>query len=366
MVCYKPLKAFPIGLTDNNKTKYKITSYEVDHVEIHDNNKIKESYDKSVSPYSRKAIYDWQEIPCGQCRGCRLEYSRQWADRCLLEMKQHKESFFVTLTYNDEHIPLHEYVDKNTGVVGEVASLEKRDFQLFMKRLRKNYTFDNKLRFFAAGEYGDQTFRPHYHAIIFGLHLDDLIWYKRTPLGFDYYKSPFLERCWSVERKDSFGNSILDDEGKKIYDPIGMVVVAPASWKTCAYTARYIMKKQKGQAAKMYEDYNFQPEFTLMSRKPGIARQYFDENIEKIFSQDCVYVPVVDGSHAIFPNDYFKRLFKDMDEEGFLKYKELKELCVEDLKQAKLKQTSESYLQMLSTEESALESKLHRLKRISV
>src|SRR3954449_8205389 len=87
-------------------------------------------------------------LPCGQCIGCRLERSRQWAMRCVHENKMHPRSSFVTLTYDDKNIP-------------PAGSLSKRDFQLFMKRLRKSQS--NPLRFFACGEYGETTHRPHYH-----------------------------------------------------------------------------------------------------------------------------------------------------------------------------------------------------------
>lgn len=137
MVCYKPLKAWPVGLTNNNKTKYHITSYEVHHIEVDMKGIIKSIDDNIILPTCDQAIYDYKEIPCGHCIGCRLDYSRQWADRCLLEMKQHKESYFVTLTYDDEHLPKNEYVDTETGCCGTVATLDKKAMQLFLKRLRK-------------------------------------------------------------------------------------------------------------------------------------------------------------------------------------------------------------------------------------
>lgn len=342
MSCYHPLKAFPVGLTSKGNTDYKICSYSVHHVEIQ-NGKPVDCYNDFVSSYSTKSIYDYKEIPCGNCIGCRLDYSRQWADRCLLEMKNHESSYFVTLTYDDEHLPINHYVDHDTGVCGSVSTLIKRDFQLFMKRLRKNYKYDNKLRFFACGEYGDTTFRPHYHAIIFGLKLDDLVFYKNSN-GFVYYNSPFLDNCWHHK---------------------GFVVVAKACWETCAYTARYIMKKQKGDTSFIYDNYNFESPFVLMSRKPGIGRDYFDQNVDKLFETDCIFVSTPDGSKSIYPPRYYKRLIKDLDPDKFIKYNELKELCMEDIKAAKLSQTSNSYLDMLSVEERVKLSKISVLKRNS-
>lgn len=340
MTCYKPLKGFIVGKTKNGKPQYKITSYDVNHVEIQHGLPV-DVYSDVVSSYSQKSVFDFQEIPCGHCIGCRLDYSRQWADRCLLEMKNHKSSYFVTLTYDDFHVPINEYVDEDTGVIGTVATLIKRDFQLFMKRLRKNYKYDNPLRFFACGEYGSTTYRPHYHAIIFGLQLDDLTLYKQGE-GIVYYNSAFLDKCWQHK---------------------GFVVVAKACWETCAYTARYIMKKQKGEGAEIYEKYNFQPEFVLMSRRPGIGRDYFDNNVERFFDTDCIYVGTPDGSKAIYPPRYFKKMLDSIDHERYIKAKDLRTLAKENAKIAKLKRTSNSYLEMLAVEERNKQAKIQALKR---
>ncbi len=268
MSCYHPLKGFQIGLTPSGKPDYKIVSYDTDHVEIKFNGSADACPSATRSAYARRIVTDFIEIPCGRCIGCRLDYSRQWADRCILEMKEHDSSYFVTITYDDEHLPLRSWVDTETGECGNVSTLLKRDFQLFMKRLRKAYSlkYSNPLRYFAAGEYGNTTLRPHYHAIIFGLILDDLQFYK-TYNGFNYYNSAFLDSCWQNR---------------------GFIVVAKACWETCAYTARYIMKKQKGNSASVYEYYNLEPEFSLMSRKPGIGRSYFDKNADNIYYVELI------------------------------------------------------------------------------
>ena len=103
------------------------------------------------------------EVPCGQCIGCRLERSRQWAVRCIHEAQLHKDNCFITLTYNDEHLP-------------SPPSLSVRDFQLFMKRLRKR--FGKGIRFFHCGEYGEKYGRPHYHACLFGFDFPDRVQFK--------------------------------------------------------------------------------------------------------------------------------------------------------------------------------------------
>ena len=120
------------------------------------------------------------KIPCGKCVGCRLERSRQWAIRCVHEAKMHENNCFITLTYNDKN------VDKN-------GSLNKRDFVLFMKKLRKKYS--EGIRFFHCGEYGEEFSRPHHHACIFNFDFPDKKLYtirQNTKL----YRSDNLEKLW--------------------------------------------------------------------------------------------------------------------------------------------------------------------------
>ena len=99
------------------------------------------------------------DLPCGQCVGCRLERSRQWAMRCLHEAKMHDRNCFVTLTYNNDNVPAD-------------RSLNYRDFQLFMKRLRFHFR-GVPIRFYMCGEYGEDFGRPHFHACLFGLDFPD-------------------------------------------------------------------------------------------------------------------------------------------------------------------------------------------------
>lgn len=329
MACYHPLKAFQVGLTINNKPDYFITSYEAHHVELRNNQSPVVAYTDFVSPYSSKAIYDFIEVPCGKCIGCRLAYSRMWADRCLAEATLHDSSFFVTLTYNDDFLPLSEYIDAE-GTYHKSMTLVKRDMQLFMKRLRKNYKYDNKIRFFLAGEYGSSTARPHYHAILFGLNLDDLVLYKKTPLGFNLYTSEFLNDCWQKK---------------------GYVIVAEVTWETCAYTARYILKKQTGSLSHFYDDYNIIPEFTLMSRKPGIAKDFYTLNKNKFLLEREVDVSTPKGGRKIRSTKYFDKFLDVEYPQEREDYRDSMKKHMEVIKQKKLQQTDLSYLDMLAVAE---------------
>lgn len=344
MPCYHPLKGFQVGLTSAGKKDMKICSYKTDHVEIDFKGHVVAADTPMRSPYAKKVIKDFVQIPCGRCIGCRLAYSRQWADRCMLELGFHKQSWFVTLTYDDDHLPISESVNQETGEIAETATLVKRDVQLFMKRLRKYYKYDNPIRYFIAGEYGSQTYRPHYHAIIFGLKLDDLKLYKQTMEGYNYYNSQFLSKCW-----------------KK-----GHVVIGKVNWDTCAYTARYIMKKQYGDAAKIYEKYNIQPEFTTMSLKPAIGRSYFDEKVAESgidICSDDIWIGTVEGGRRIRPPKYFDRLFGQIGESELAGLKEIRQEFAEDMNKIKLQSTSLPYLEMLAVEEENKKAAISSLKR---
>lgn len=344
MPCYHPLlrvQYYPQG--HPNDTNVKVVPY-VDDVK------------HAFFSQAKYVVLDSTQIPCGQCIGCRLDYSRQWANRCMLELEYHDSAYFVTLTYNDDHVPVSYYGDPETGLAMPSLTLRKRDFQLFMKRLRKANPND-KIRFFAAGEYGDKTFRPHYHAIIFGLHLDDLQVYKRSPDGqFTYYNSPHIQRAWSVRSSNCEGSTT------PLTEPIGYAVVAPVTWNTCAYTARYVMKKLKGNEAQFYSDFNIEPPFTLMSRKPGIARQWYDDHPD-CYDYEYINISTPEGGKKFRPPRYFDKLFDLDNPEESAELKEVRKKMAEASKAAKLEKTSLSYLDMLQVEENAKMDKLKKLIR---
>jgi len=195
------------------------------------------------------------KLPCGQCVGCRLERSRQWAIRMVHEAKMHDRNCVVTLTYNEANLPSD-------------RSLVKRDLQLFMKRLRKE--FGNGIRFYACGEYGENTKRPHYHVCLFNFDFDDKRFYKRSKTGDNLYTSDSAERVW----------------GK------GFAVVGQVTFESCAYIARYIIDKMTGPLAVNWyvndDGEVLEPEFTNMSRRPGIGAGYFKKYGAEVYAHDSV------------------------------------------------------------------------------
>lgn len=280
MSCYHPLTAY--ALPNANTGKKNIVFLK------------KEPSSEHVASIGAEKI----KLPCGQCVGCRLEYSRQWAVRCCLEAKQHKHNYFVTLTYDDLNVPLREHykVDKDTGEVKDpemVMTLLPTDLQAFLKRLRTNMEREADhigIRFFACGEYGPKNMRPHYHLILFNCPLPDLI-FEKFANGYTYYRSPLLEKTW-----------------KK-----GFVLVTDFSYETAAYVARYMLKKHKGKDADFYEKCGIEPEFTRCSRRPGLARSYLDENADFIYNYDQVIITNGKGTPIrCKPPKYFDRVFDEL------------------------------------------------------
>ena len=314
MACYHPLKAFQIGFHPSGKPKYKICSYDVQCVYVSSDGS---SFGSPVVHYNPlyKCIVDYIEIPCGKCIGCRLQQSREWATRIMLESQDHDENWFVTLTYDDDHIPVIDFaksVDEDTGELldtGTLQTLCKRDLQLFNKRLRKHFK-DDKIRFFACGEYGENTARPHYHVIYFDLHIKDLKFFKMSRLGDKYYISDTLTRLW----------------GK------GHVLLAQLTWESAAYVARYVTKKFSGDLAKYwYDDIGLTAPFTVMSRRPGIASNYFDYNASDLLKFDGGVISTKTGA-KIYPNPrYFKRKL------DFLFPEEYGNIKVQKMQNARLK-----------------------------
>lgn len=163
----------------------------------------------------------YQGVPfgCGQCLPCRINRRRVWSLRMALEYLAVGSGLFITLTYADENLPFSEDYE---------PTLCKRDFQLFMKRLRKEL-YPVSIRFFACGEYGSKTHRPHYHAILFGVGTE---------------ASEAVAKCW----------------------PYGMVACGECNAHTIQYVAGYCLKKLVDPKKD-----NRVPEFTLTSRNPGLG-----------------------------------------------------------------------------------------------
>lgn len=278
---------------------------------------------------------DFQMIPCSQCLDCRLKYSREWAARIMIEAKQYQFNYFVTLTYDDIHLDSlrRDIVFADTGELREnCPELSKPDLQQFMKKLRSRLQYDWKhvgVRFFGCGEYGSLNERPHFHLCLLNMpQLTDLKFFSRRG-GITLYRSAFLESVWSDDSKVCKG----------------FVTVGELTFQSAAYTARYIMKKQLGKEWNENEEAllknGFVPrsrEFILMSRRPGLAYDYYKQHKDEIYDVDKLVIKFGDVVKQLRPPKYFDYLY-DIDEP--IKFEQLK-LSRRDLAEQAEIQISES------------------------
>lgn len=227
-------------------------------------------------------------VPCGQCIGCRLERSRQWALRCELEASLWEHNCFVTLTYNDEYLP-SDY------------SLDKTHFQKFMKRLRKAH--GTGIRVYYCGEYGDKSGRPHYHACLFNMDFQDRVLHAENN-GQRYYRSDELQRLWSDPASG---------------DPLGFCLVGNLTFESAAYTARYCTKKILSTSAftrVVQRDGKFvpvTPEFGHSSLKPGIASEWFKKYQSDVYPHGYV----VSRGVRMRPPKFFDRIYEIQNPKAF-------------------------------------------------
>lgn len=239
-----------------------------------------------------------QVIPCGKCIGCRLEYSKEWATKGCYEAEMHKDNWFLTITYDQEHLP---EADDMIGEYGEVicknpnGTLKPSDFTNFLKKLRSYYErkYNHKgIRFMGCGEYGSsENQRPHYHAIMFNLPItpDKMKFHEYNENHEALWRVPELEEIWEK----------------------GMIVAAEVNWNTCAYVARYITKKVGlPTQEEYYKRQGIEPEFFRMSRKPGIGREYFEKHKNEIYASDKLVIKKYGGGTIeVKPPRYYDKLY---------------------------------------------------------
>nr|QJB19261.1 MAG: replication initiator protein [Microvirus sp.] len=223
-----------------------------------------------------------ETIPCGQCLGCRLERSRQWAIRCVHEASLYDSNCFITLTMSDDWLdkPISRGLRLEDCWRNANGSLIKRDFVLFMKRLRKR--FGAGIRFFHCGEYGELTGRPHHHVCLFNFDFPDKCLYSIRD-GVRLYRSPILEDLW----------------------PFGFCTIGDVTFESAAYVARYVMKKVTGSSG--VEHYGERlPEYITMSRRPGIGRDWYRDFASDVYPHDRM---VIRGGVVCRPPKYYDSLF---------------------------------------------------------
>lgn len=208
-----------------------------------------------------------QTVACGQCMGCRIERSRQWAVRITHEVKCHEDNCFLTLTYNDENLP------KN-------GTLVKEHMQLFFKRLRKSIE-PVKVRYYQCGEYGSRTQRPHYHCILFGYDFSDKKYLKKSG-DYSLYTSERLDALWTY----------------------GHCLIGEVTFDSARYVAGYCVDKLTGDLGlEAYQATGRIPPFSTMSRRPGIGALWLEKFASDVYPAD----EVISNGHAAMPPAFYDK-----------------------------------------------------------
>lgn len=229
------------------------------------------------------AGHEYLELDCNRCLACRAKRVRSWAIRSHHESLMHEKSCFLTLTFDNEHLPVD-------------GSLNIEHWQKFARRVRKRL---GSFRYLSCGEYGSEEFtaRPHYHAAIFGLDFrDGAEPWERGP-GRELWLSKDLSELWGQ----------------------GLATASPLNYATASYVAGYVMKKLKksdfeaehrvySPTADIYCEAK-KAEFVTMSRRPGLGSSFLEKYYEEIYEVDEIHI---DGKTMPVPR-YYDNLLLELD-----------------------------------------------------
>jgi len=246
-------------------------------------------------PVSFRELKDHREIeiPCSKCIGCRIQRQEAWAFRCYAESKMHSRNCFITLTYDDEHLP-------------NDCSLNHREWQLFAKKLRQKA---GPFRFFMCGEYGDNTGRPHYHALLFGFDFDDKRKCNSVYSSHDLYESELLSEVW----------------GK------GFCSIGEVTYASARYVSAYTCKSVSGDSADRYSLVDpYTGEITVrespygrMSLRPGLGASWFEKYWPEVYAHGGVHVAQKKQKIPLFFDELFAKLHpEEFDDSKFSRSKE--------------------------------------------
>lgn len=250
--CSHPHYTIDLGLKENGKRYLKFIGFNPDL----------SSLKQLTARYGKASIVP---LPCGKCYQCKINHAKEWAVRCVLESLEHDNNYFLTLTFDPEHLP-------------KDGKLHREDIQKFFGDLRYRI---GSFRYFGCGEYGSKTKRPHYHLILFGSNFDDL-----KPNRFGKLKSKVLDQVW----------------------PYGEYDIGEVTYASCNYVAQYSTKK-------VFND-GSSDEFLMSSNRPGIGASWCEKNLKKIFDYDAVYGPFGSNKQALLPR-YFDKLAERLDTDSY-------------------------------------------------
>jgi len=223
-----------------------------------------------MNPFTLSEENGGHQVPCGKCYNCKRRRTSSWSVRLIKEGERSISAHFLTLTYNTDSVPI-----SDNGFM----TLNKIDLQKFFKRLRKWHGKNTTpLKYYAVGEYGGQTKRPHYHIVIFNANLEH------------------FERSWSIDLK-----------------PLGQIHIGTITEASIGYTLKYICKDSQ---IPMHKNDDRLKEFALMSK--GLGSNYLTEKMLKWHKdkiEERIYVPLKDGKKAPLPRYYKQKIYDEFDKE---------------------------------------------------
>ena len=285
--------------------------------------------------YGYNKVY---KVPCNNCDECLLERAKRKAAQLMIENYDRKDpegSWFITLTYDENHIPYNE-VWKDGKLVSVEESLPpknpylyefKADREKCIKPFIDNLSYhamtkygDERPMWFYCGEYGGLTKRPHFHMIMFGLHIppEELKFYEQRD-GYILYE-------WT--------------KGAEIWKN-GFVTVGNFTAETAAYVAGYVLKKQSTKVKNWYYTQQGKiPEYTGQSRYPAIGANYYEKHKDQIYETDEIYIPGAMGVMKLRPTSYYDNKFEIENPEKMEAIKKRREEIAIQSEIHKMKKTS--------------------------
>lgn len=241
-------------------------------------------------------------VPCGKCIGCLRNRAQEWCQRMWHESQEHLYtggSGMITLTYTDESVP--------HGGDG-VETLQKSHLQRFFKRLR--YRTDKPIKYYAVGEYGRRTGRPHYHIALFGeAFTSDRVLIECS------YNSSRINRLRQGVNQMLYSSKILNECWTENNTLLGIATTSDINTAGMLYIGKYLIKTWNDYADEIINRGKRIPAFATMSN--GIGRKYYEKHHKQWYDQDCVRV----GKMTKKPSRYYDKIMEKEEYDKFLKVK---------------------------------------------
>lgn len=305
-----------------------------------------------------------QMIPCGHCYACKLTKSAEMASRSMLETLESPYNYFVTLTYDEENVPIAEsMIYKQEIENGEIKEIEFKnvgdeiwctgtlipdEMTKFMKDLRRYFEYHynhHGIRFYLAGEYGTENKRPHYHLLLFN-----------CPIPIEENYDTYVDE----NKKMHWKNRVIEE----IWEHKGIIDIGEIEFSSAAYVARYCQKKIFNNTKTIdYYASGKEPEFNRMSRRPGIGMNYYKLNKAKIYENDEIIMKTLHGNVAHVKIKSFDRLFKEEFPEQFEKIQKRRKELADKTRKLSYTFTDLTDLEMLRLKEENVTTKSNMLKR---